>query len=1224
MPKPPSRTPKSNENKPSAQNGTHGPSAVVSGYEEAQADEVEALRAIYMDDYTEIKSKAAWSKATEKSFKLTLHAFSDDTIYVDLFVTLTATYPRTLPVLHLGEAVNVSKPTLDKIHELVATIPRSLLGEVMIHEIATSIQEVLEDAGTALAQKEAEKALLPSLEEERAVSEAASLKQAQELEQALKKQKSQAQEEEERELQRRIDEQDRKRNAAKLKREQDLASTGEKSPSSKLKYVLFDREVTFRDDDGRETNFQAVSILDTLRTGLQYSVLRAASATDAPVVMVLKRLQVTDLRAKRSILDLEALLEKLRGVRHGNLINMLDFKVEHEREMWQFDILIESSNEGTLADLIDIAGTLPAPKARLFGIEMLQAIDYLHKNGVVHGRIQPGNVFLHHSYNGSRTVKISDAGYQNLLQSLVSHTSSSTSATVPARWSAPELSSEGAAKSRKSDIWDFGTVLTQMLLGLNVCEKYPTPAALINAMQLSDPLEDLLRDLFRSDPRVRPNAFDVTPYEFFRVDAPILPLGNNSNGRERSSTVNSLPNKPRPESTSGLPASASRYLTEWDEIGRLGKGGYGEVVKARNKLDGRIYAIKKITNKTPAELSQVLSEVYLLATLNHPYVVRYYTAWPEDDATSKEDASEEFTSSSSAAFLGVGNGRSSPSFGQSTGGLDFISSSGYPKIEFGYDDDDDEDAVSDGNDDDDESESSSDKDSPIAGKANKSALTKVRSYSRPTTRSTLYIQMEYCERLTLRDIIRKDISKRPEEVWRLFRQILEGLAHIHSHGIIHRDLKPENIFIDSSDDARIGDFGLATSGHFSRVDRVTSNQTADTEMTQNVGTTFYVAPELQARGPSNYTDKIDMYSLGIIFFEMCHHISTGMERMHELTALRQKDPVLPADLRTPSKALQCEIIESLLSHRPSVRPTSAELLRSGKVPVQIEDETVRLALQGLADEDSPYHHKMMSALFSNPPERSIRTQMWDLSDKEATQVPSVEFSLIQSAVRDRMTKVFRRHGGVEISRQGLLPRSCYYENKNAFQLLDASGTLVQLPYDLTLPFARMIARGAKVAEKNFTFGVVFRDPLTNGAPRSNREADFDIVSHDSRDLALKEAEIIKVMDELIDEFPTLLAAPMCFHVSHAKLLELIMDFCRIETRQRPAVQEILGKLNIQEWTWSKIKTELRNVSVGVSSTSLDELARFDFRDTPDKTLVKLQGIFAGVSNGILGPDFTSG
>lgn len=77
----------------------------------------------------------------------------------------------------------------------------------------------------------------------------------------------------------------------------------------------------------------------------------------------------------------------------------------------------------------------------------------------------------------------------------------------------------------------------------------------------------------------------------------------------------------------------SRYAAEWDELGRIGKGGYGEVVRARNKLDGRIYAIKKIKAKSAAELDGVLSEVMLLSRLNHPYVVRYFSARTEDDVS---------------------------------------------------------------------------------------------------------------------------------------------------------------------------------------------------------------------------------------------------------------------------------------------------------------------------------------------------------------------------------------------------------------------------------------------------------------------------------------------------------------------------------------------------------------------------------------------------------------
>ena len=72
----------------------------------------------------------------------------------------------------------------------------------------------------------------------------------------------------------------------------------------------------------------------------------------------------------------------------------------------------------------------------------------------------------------------------------------------------------------------------------------------------------------------------------------------------------------------------SRYAHDFVEEGRLGKGGFGEVVKARQKLDGQIYAIKKITQKSSAQLDDVLKEARLLSQLNHPSVVREYLFFP--------------------------------------------------------------------------------------------------------------------------------------------------------------------------------------------------------------------------------------------------------------------------------------------------------------------------------------------------------------------------------------------------------------------------------------------------------------------------------------------------------------------------------------------------------------------------------------------------------------------
>lgn len=73
--------------------------------------------------------------------------------------------------------------------------------------------------------------------------------------------------------------------------------------------------------------------------------------------------------------------------------------------------------------------------------------------------------------------------------------------------------------------------------------------------------------------------------------------------------------------------------------------------------------------------------------------------------------------------------------------------------------------------------------------------------------------MEYCANDTLRQLIdsgQLHNSKNDKE-WQLFREIVEGLVHIHTQGMIHRDLKPQNIFLDSSGHIKIGDFGLATS-----------------------------------------------------------------------------------------------------------------------------------------------------------------------------------------------------------------------------------------------------------------------------------------------------------------------------------------------------------------------------------------------------------------------------
>ena len=349
-----------------------------------------------------------------------------------------------------------------------------------------------------------------------------------------------------------------------------------------------------------------------------------------------------------------------------------------------------------------------------------------------------------------------------------------------------------------------------------------------------------------------------------------------------------------------------------------------------------------------------------------------------------------------------------------------------------------------------------------------------------------------------------------------------------------------------------------------------------------------------------------MYSLGIILFEMCVPLKTGMERVQTLSQIREKEYSLPSLFEDPDKSTQGDIINSLISHKPAERPSSSELLRSGKVPVQIEDETIRIALRGISDTTSPYYSKLMSALFSQQTEdATVKDHTYGI-----TTLPklAVDDLILQRMVKDKLSTVFRRHGAVETSRPLLLPSSSYYSN-TAVRLLDSSGTLVQLPYDLTLPNARIFAKQPSQGQKTYAFGDVYRDAPAGGHPRSHGEVDFDIVSYDNLDLALREAETIKVIDEIIDTFPSLATVQMCYHINHSRLLDCILDLCNIDALKRPAVKETISKLHIGQWTWAKVRNELRSPSLAVASTSIDDLMRFDFRDTYEKAIPKLRSIF---------------
>ena len=88
------------------------------------------------------------------------------------------------------------------------------------------------------------------------------------------------------------------------------------------------------------------------------------------------------------------------------------------------------------------------------------------------------------------------------------------------------------------------------------------------------------------------------------------------------------------------------------------------------------------------------------------------------------------------------------------------------------------------------------------------------------------------------------------------RDIMSGAKYLHKNGIIHRDLKPANILLKRGV-CELSDFGFAK-----------SLNSEDTVMKSIVGTPLYMSPQILKK--LKYTAKSDLWSIGLIYYEMLH------------------------------------------------------------------------------------------------------------------------------------------------------------------------------------------------------------------------------------------------------------------------------------------------------------------------------------------------------------------
>ncbi|XP_064600330.1 serine/threonine-protein kinase Nek2-like isoform X2 [Liolophura sinensis] len=198
----------------------------------------------------------------------------------------------------------------------------------------------------------------------------------------------------------------------------------------------------------------------------------------------------------------------------------------------------------------------------------------------------------------------------------------------------------------------------------------------------------------------------------------------------------------------------------------------------------------------------------------------------------------------------------------------------------------------------------------------------VRYYDRIIDRSktTIYIVMEYCEGGDLATIIsrcRRDGTHVDEAfVWKILIQTTQALHECHrrkdGRAVLHRDLKPANIFLDSNNNVKLGDFGLA---------RVLHHETSFAKTF--VGTPYYMSPELVNN--QSYNEKSDVWSLGCMLYELCalHPPFTAPNQM-ELNKKIRSGEFFRIPLRYSAELNQ--VISRMIEVEVLRRPNMKELL----------------------------------------------------------------------------------------------------------------------------------------------------------------------------------------------------------------------------------------------------------------------------------------------------------
>jgi tRNA A-37 threonylcarbamoyl transferase component Bud32 len=181
-----------------------------------------------------------------------------------------------------------------------------------------------------------------------------------------------------------------------------------------------------------------------------------------------------------------------------------------------------------------------------------------------------------------------------------------------------------------------------------------------------------------------------------------------------------------------------------------------------------------------------------------------------------------------------------------------------------------------------------------------------------------YLIMEFVDGLNLRQLLRAR-KLTPEEALAIVPPLCDALQFAHDRGIVHRDIKPENLLLDKAGRIKVADFGIAKIMGGENGERIGAGHwpagaPALTEADNTVGTPGYSAPE-QKTDPQRVDSRADIYSLGVVFYEM-------------LTGELPGDKIAPPSTKVHIDVRLDEIVLRALEQKPELRYQQASVLKT--------------------------------------------------------------------------------------------------------------------------------------------------------------------------------------------------------------------------------------------------------------------------------------------------------